>query len=76
MLCRRVQVPHFISYFTKRVFKIRMYKLKNVETYDSLLDFLRDELELTEGPENNVNTIKHHKYGKGQYSYLSIHIPR
>lgn len=29
---------------------IRMYKLKNVETYDSLLDFLRDELELTEGP--------------------------
>ena len=53
-----------------------MYKLKNVETYDSLLDFLRDELELTEGPENNVNTIKHHKYGKGQYSYLSIHIPR
>lgn len=58
----------------KEGFRIRMYKLKNVETYDSLLDFLRDELELTEGPENNVNTIKNHKYGKGQYSYTLIHI--
>ena len=31
-----------------------MYKLKNVETYDNLLDFLRDETEFTEGSENNI----------------------